>query len=189
LELVWIEARAHSALQVDSMNSETCYRAPWCLAVKVITGLSLLLLLGISLYAAVFFSKAAAPWLRLSVAFLPVAILLATLPFLVRGFVLAPGELRVKRFGWQNRFALVDVTSIEVNPEALRGSIRLWGSGGLFGFFGWFRNQKLGMYRAYGTDPKLAVIIRLGRRTIVVTPENPEKFVTELESLRQSGAD
>lgn len=170
------------------MKSETHYGAPWCLAVTILTILSLVLLLGASAYGTWFFSRSAPAWLRLTVILGPLAIVLATLPFLVRGFVLAPGELRVERLGWQNRFPLSEVTSIEINPEALRGSIRLCGSGGLFGFFGWFRNKKLGIYRAYGTDPKLAVIIKLNQRTIVVTPENPERFVAELESLRQPQA-
>ena len=163
-------------------NSDTQYRAPLCLAVKIITALSLVLLLGVSVYGAVFFSKAADPLFRLSIVVLPIVIILGTLPFLVRGFVLGSGELRVQRLGWQNRFALSEVVSVEINPEALRGSIRLCGSGGLFGFFGWFWNKQLRIYRAYGTDPKLAVIIRLRQRTIVVTPENPERFVAELKS-------
>ncbi|MEY4387720.1 MAG: hypothetical protein RLY20_3003, partial [Verrucomicrobiota bacterium] len=63
-------------------------------------------------------------------------------------------ELRVERLGWQNRFRLADVKSVVADPEAMRWSIRLCGSGGLFGFFGWFRNRTLGTYRAYGTGPK-----------------------------------
>lgn len=166
------------------MNLETHYHAPWCLAVKIITALSLVLLLAVAGYGALFFSPTAPPFVRFTVTILPLAIIFATLPFMVRGFVLAPGELRVERLGWQNRFALADVVSVKIDPEALRGSIRLWGSGGLFGFFGIFRNRQLGVYHAYGTDPKRAVILKLNQRTIVVTPEHPERFVAELETLR-----
>jgi hypothetical protein len=170
------------------MNSETHYHAPWCLAVKIITALSLILLLAVAGYGALFFSPSAPPALRLTVTVLPLVIIFATLPFMVRGFVLAPGELRVERLGWQNRYALTEVVWVKIDPEALRGSIRLWGSGGLFGFFGIFRNRQLGVYRAYGTDPKRAVIVKLNQRTIVVTPEHPERFVAELETLRAPGS-
>ena len=173
--------------QTQSMHREIRFAAPWCLAVKIVTTLTLALLLGLALYGALLFPPSAPRLARLAVIFLPLAIVLGTLPFVVRSFVLAPGELRVQRLGWQNRFALAEVVSVDINPNALRGSLRLCGSGGLFGFFGWFWNKKLGVYRAYGTDPKLAVIIRLNQRTIVVTPESPERFVAELEALRRSG--
>jgi len=166
------------------VNTASHYSAPWSPAVKVITTLSLTLLLGVSLYGAVFFSRSVTPLVRLAISVLPLAVIVGTLPFLVRGFLLGPGELRIQRLGWQNRFRLKDITSVELNAEALRGSIRLCGSGGLFGFFGWFRNRTLGLYRAYGTDPKLAVILRMHQRTIVVTPEDPQRFVAELEALR-----
>ena len=58
-------------------------------------------------------------------------------------------ELRIERLGWENRFALADVVAVCTDPKELRWSIRLCGSGGLFGFFGWFWNRTLGIYRAY----------------------------------------
>ena len=167
------------------MNSTTHFSAPWCLTVKIITVLSLVLLLGAAAYGFWFFPSSAPVLLRLTVTLLPLAIVLGTLPFVILGYDLAPGELRVARLGWQNRFTLADVTSVEINPEALRGSLRLCGSGGLFGFFGWFRNKTLGVYRAYGTDPKRAVVIKLNQRTIVLTPDQPERFVEELNYFRK----
>lgn len=167
------------------MNSTTRFTAPWCLAVKIITGLTLALLTGMSLSGALFMPDSAPLPARLLVTWIPLAILLGTLPFLIRGYSLTPNALLIERLGWQNRFALADVTSAAINPEALRGSLRLFGSGGLFGFFGWFCNKRIGVYRAYGTDPKRAVIIKLKHRTIVVTPDNPQRFVEELETLRR----
>jgi len=166
------------------MHAEIRFSAPWSLAVKIITTLTLMLLLGVSFYGALFFPAAAPLPAKLAMTALPLAIVMGALPFLVRGYVLTPGELRVERLGWQNRFVLAAIVSAEINPDALRGSIRLCGSGGLFGFFGWFRNKRLGIYRAYGTDPKRAVILKLTDRTIVITPDHPERFLAELNSLR-----
>ena len=169
------------------MNNEIRFSAPWCLAVKLTTVVVMALLLGITSIG----SRAlpdSTPWLaRLAIAIVPLAILLGTLPFIVRGYIITGGELRIERLGWQNRFALTDVISVNADPDAISGSLRLCGSGGLFGFFGWFRNRTLGIYRAYGTDPENSVVLKLKNRTIVVTPHAPAQFVEEIN--RRRGAD
>ena len=162
------------------MHTSSRFAAPWSLAVKIITALTLALLLGTALYGAAFMNKNAPLTARALVTFMPLGIVLATLPFLVRGLEITHNELRVERLGWQNRFPLADVVSVAADPRAMRGSIRLCGSGGLFGFFGWFRNRTLGVYRAYGTAPGNAVVVKLRHRTIVVTPHDPARFVEEM---------
>jgi hypothetical protein len=68
------------------------------------------------------------------------------------------------------------------DPEAMRRSLRLFGNGGMFGFTGWLRNRRLGVYRAFATDPARAVVLTLGQRKIVITPADPAAFVRALES-------
>ena len=54
----------------------------------------------------------------------------------------------------------------------------------MFCFAGNFRNKKLGSYRVFATDPKLAVILRFNSRVVVITPENPEDFICRIRELR-----
>jgi len=68
----------------------------------------------------------------------------------------------------------------------MRGSIRLFGNGGLFSFSGFFRNQALGIYRAYVTDPALTVVLVFAERTLVISPVQPEAFVKRLYSVDYS---
>ena len=68
-------------------------------------------------------------------------------------------------------------TIFDVNPGALMGSVRLMGIGGLFAFIGTFRNELLGVYRAYATDGENAVVLDINGSTIVVTPDSPGEFV------------
>jgi hypothetical protein len=168
------------------MNNEIRFSAPWCLAVKIITVVVVALLLGVSLIGSQHLPDSTPLFARLSATLLPLAILAGTLPFIVRGYILDERELRIERLGWQNRFALADVVAVSADPKQLRWSIRVCGSGGLFGFFGWFWNRTLGIYRAYGTDPKNTVVIKLKNRTIVVTPDDPQRFMAEVaaRSLR-----
>jgi hypothetical protein len=166
------------------VNHELRFAAPWSLAVKIITLVALAVLLGTSLAGMRALPESTANAIRALMVFVPPLIILVTLAFAVRGFVLTDQELRIERVGWQNRIPLTNVVSATADPQAMRWSIRLFGSGGLFGFFGWFRNRTLGTYRAYGTDPKNTVVLKLRGRTLVVTPENPAQFVEEINARR-----
>jgi hypothetical protein len=73
--------------------------------------------------------------------------------------------------------------SAEIDPVAVEGSMRIFGNGGFFAFTGLFRNRKLGSYRAYATDSKKAVVLRWPGRTVVVTPDDPQKFVAAINSM------
>jgi hypothetical protein len=64
-----------------------------------------------------------------------------------------------------------------LDSTAMKGSIRIFGNGGLFSFSGSFRNRKLGSYRAYVTDVKNAVVIKLPSGVLVVSPDSPDRFV------------
>lgn len=174
--------RREPGTTITKMNNEVRFSAPWCLAVKIITVAAVALLLGVSIVGSRHLPDSTPLFARLSATLLPLAILAGTLPFTVRGYVIADDELRIERLGWQNRFALADVVAVSADPKELRWSIRLCGSGGLFGFFGCFWNRTLGVYRAYGTDPKNTVVIKLKNRTIVVTPDDPQRFVAEVVS-------
>jgi hypothetical protein len=63
----------------------------------------------------------------------------------------------------------------------MKGSIRLFGNGGLFSFTGLYRNKKLGNYRAFVNDWHKCVILRFAKRTIVVSPNDPDGFVAVVE--------
>ena len=167
------------------MKDEIRFAAPWALAVRIITTVVLALLIGIAVFVPVALPANTPLAARVALFITPLAIIAGTLPFMIRGYVLCADELRIERLGWANHIPLNTVVSATADAAAIRGSIRLCGSGGLFGFFGWFRNRKLGIYRAYGTDPKLSVVVKLTNRSIVVTPDNPERFVAEIESRRK----
>jgi hypothetical protein len=166
------------------MKSEIHFSAPWSLAVRIITLIVLALLLGVSLTGLTAMPAGVPFAAKVMMVVMPLAIVVGTLPFMVNGYVLREDELLIERLGWCNHVPLSTVVSATIDPDAIRGSIRLCGSGGLFGFFGWFRNRKLGVYRAYGTDPARSVVVKLSHRTLVITPDDPNRFVAELDSRR-----
>jgi hypothetical protein len=107
-------------------------------------------------------------------------LLMLALPFVVRGYVVTEKELIIQRLGWQTRFSLDDFQTLEIDPGVMKGSIRLCGNGGLFSFTGLYRNKKLGNYRAFVNDWKKTVVLHFGKRTIVVSPDDPASFAKSM---------
>ena len=114
---------------------------------------------------------------------LPPLVLLGSALFVVRGYEVRPGELRVERLLWSTRLDLAGPFRICADPAAMRGSLRLFGNGGLYSITGLFQNRALGRYRAFVTDPKMAVVLFLPPRTVVVSPADPAGFVTQLRAF------
>ena len=67
-----------------------------------------------------------------------------------------------------------------VGKKDMPRSIRVFGVGGLFGYFGLFRNSRYGTMIWYATRrDQFVVIERSNGRTIVLTPDDPNSFVSE----------
>lgn len=102
--------------------------------------------------------------------------------FSPRGYEISNGEFRIKRLIGDVVIPLGRLRFIRYATAAdFWGCIRLWGSGGLFGYYGWFWSKALGRSRWYVTDRNKAVIVTDGDRTILVSPEDREAFVASIQ--------
>jgi hypothetical protein len=61
-------------------------------------------------------------------------------------------------------------------------SLRLFGNGGLLSYSGYFWNRKTGRYRAFATDPSRAVVLSYRKRKIIITPDDPQRFIVRLRT-------
>lgn len=113
----------------------------------------------------------------------PLAILGASYAASVRGYLLTDTALRVQRPGRLTDLPLAGLQKVEGQAEALAGSIRLFGNGGLFVIAGLFWNRRLGRYRAYATDPGRAVVLTWVDRKVVITPHDPQHFILRVRTL------
>jgi hypothetical protein len=95
----------------------------------------------------------------------------------VRGYTLTETEILVRRGVGVVRLPIAGLQSVTGDVDAMRGSIRVFGNGGLFSITGRFWNNKLGWYRALATDPSRAVVLRYADRRIVITPHDPQQFI------------
>jgi hypothetical protein len=167
----------------------TTFAAPWGTAVRATSWLASAFLLGIALLEALVLPRdllGGWPW-AVGVG-VPLLILAVSALFVVRGYELAPGELRVRRLLWDTVVPLDALVRAWAAPDAMAGSLRLFGNGGLFSLTGLFRNRSLGNFRAFAMDPRRAVVLDMGSRKVVVTPGSPEELLRQLRLVSPAAA-
>ena len=155
------------------------FGAPWGITVKLVTMLVTILLIVIPIIGLTANSAGGGIWFFIMLA-APIFILIGAAIFMIRGYELSGDQLFIRRLGWRTVLSLKDLRSAESDPQAMSRSFRLFGNHGLFCFAGLFTNKKLGRYRAYATDPSLAVVMRFPDKVVVVTPDRPDRFVAHV---------
>ncbi|ABW25141.1 PH domain-containing protein [Acaryochloris marina] len=163
--------------------ASTNYPAPWGVSLKAISGGITLLLIGIAVIGLLTGPKSNWIWI-LSMVVIPLGIVFITALFTVRGYALTPDTLFVKRLVWNTEIPLQGLQSIEADSNAMEGSIKTMGNGGLFSFSGSFRNKRLGAYRALATDMRRCVVLKFDQKVIVITPDHPKDFVDQVKALK-----
>jgi len=159
------------------------FRAPWSRSLRYTTAVSFILLVAVMITGLLAFPRQL-HIARLILVVVPLAVLLGTVPFAVRGYILTESCIEVRRLGWSSILPLAGLVSIAGVPEGLRGCVRIFGNGGLFAITGWFWNRKIGRFRAYATDPGRIVLLEYAnRRKVVVTPHDVQHFIVRVKTL------
>jgi len=159
------------------------YKAPWGINLIILTGFSLIIVIGIIVLGFVTGPLSNIIWIA-SMIFIPALFLFIMPFFMIRGFTIKGNSILVKRLGWNSRISLDGLVSIVFDPGAMKGSFRTLGNGGFFAFCGKYRNKKWGPYRAFVTDLKKTVVLRYPDQTVVISPAIPEKFIDEIKKIK-----
>jgi hypothetical protein len=98
-------------------------------------------------------------------------------------YEISGGRLRVVFRAGEKRFG--PVTACSRVTERHPFTVRLFGNGGLFAGTGIYWNRPYGVFRAYVTSarPQDAVLVETGQGKVIVTPEDPARFV---ETVRRA---
>lgn len=164
------------------MTTSIEFRAPWSKSLRTLTVFSLTILTLV--LALVLLVPLPEPgFIRPLMVVVTLSVALGALPFMVRGYVLTPDAVIVRRLGWTTRLPLQGIKSVAGDADAMRGAWRLFGNGGLYSFTGEFWSRRLGRFRALATDPDRAVVLRYPARTIVITPHDPQHFIMRARTL------
>jgi hypothetical protein len=108
------------------------------------------------------------------------AILLIGASFLVRGYSITDRDVVIHHLFFSRRLPLATLTRATIDPAAMAFSLRTFGIGGLGGYIGWFRNERLGAYQAYVTNAANMVVLVFGSKAVVISPVRPADFLADL---------
>jgi hypothetical protein len=101
-----------------------------------------------------------------------------------RGYVISEESLIVRRLIKSVRFPLDSIREVRVaGPGDLRYWIRVFGNGGLFGYYGLFRTSKLGTCSWYVTNRGNAVVLITSTKTVVLSPDDVYGFVAKIKAV------
>ena len=149
--------------------------APMSTAIKIITGLVLVMIASMLLVAVKFGALLWGSALLAAVAFF--CYLYAPIAYELTG-----DELTVQfRLGQKVFPAVTGCSTLSARPPM---GLRLWGNGGLFAATGIFWNPAYGVYRAYVTSARYQDYVLVATRTqkVLISPENPAEFVNAWSS-------
>lgn len=119
----------------------------------------------------------------LAVGALCVALALVSWAYSPKGYLLSDRTLTVQRPIGDIRIPLDDVRELRcATSDDLSGCIRLWASGGLFGYYGLFRTSKLGKCTWYVTDRSKCVLVVSPAKTIVLSPNDVDGFLGAIQA-------
>ena len=99
-------------------------------------------------------------------------------------YIVTKDELIIRRLFGNVKVKRADIRSIEIiDKNKIKGSIRTFGMDGLFGYYGNFSNFSIGRMTWYATRRDKPVLVKtINNKKIIFTPNEPERFVSELSS-------
>jgi hypothetical protein len=101
-----------------------------------------------------------------------------------RSYVVSGTTILIRRLIGTVRVPLDGIRELRIGTAAdFRRCIRLWGSGGLFGYYGYFRTAKLGKCRWYVTNRRDSVIVVRDGGTIVLSPSDAGGFLASVRRV------
>lgn len=166
------------------------FPAPWDRALRVTTTILVLVLLAVLAPLTFFLVRLGArtgTTGATAAAVLVAAALAATFALAwglaPRAFWIGGDRLRIERPLFAVDIPLALIRAAGSLPDgSFRGSIKVAGTAGLFGYYGRFWSRSLGAFRLYATRRTGLVVVDTADERFVISPDRPERF---LEVLRQ----
>jgi hypothetical protein len=163
------------------------FDAPWDATLKVLTlGVVLVILLAVGLvvHAAVRLAahhgSVALGVVVGSTSVVPILVAWAARELAPRSFSVGGDGVHVERRAGLVRIPIATIRTVRELGTGARFT-RVGGVGGLFGYWGEYRNAELGRVKLYATRSDGRVLLGTDTATYVVTPGSPARFVEEIE--------
>ena len=153
-------------------NGSQSFSASYDRTTKIITAVVCVILVVIPFITKIF-ALSALGWLLIAVCY-------AYSPL---GYAVLERSIVVKRLIGRVRIPLDGVREIRAaTSDDFRGCLRLWGSGGMFGYYGLFRTSKLGKCTWYVTSRARAVVLITETKTTLFSPDDVDGFLAAVRA-------
>lgn len=165
-------ARAYNELRPKPLdaNANRSFSASYDTSSKVISVVICVVLLAVAIATH-----------NIAVGCLAVVIIFATYAWSPRSYALEDRTIRVHRIAGDAIFPLDDIREARIaTPSDVSGAIRLFGNGGVFGYYGLFRTSKLGKCTWYVTNRNNSVVVVTGGKTALFSPDDVDGFLTAI---------
>lgn len=106
-------------------------------------------------------------------------IYLLVLIFKPAGYRISDRTVFINRIVGEKKIVFSSIEHVSIiGKEEVKGTIRTFGVGGLFGYFGKFSNSKFGSMTWYVTRmDSLILITTIDKRNVLISPDDPELFM------------
>ena len=106
-------------------------------------------------------------------------VMLSVFVFIPLYIITTDEGISIRTLGYMRHIPYANIEKIvRIDELQLHKNIRVMGSGGVFGFIGWFWARNIGLYIAYVTDPKkVFMIYRKHGKPIAISVDEPEEFI------------
>lgn len=171
----------------ENKNKTMTVRFHWSMQVIIITCISLFFIIGGILYVSYTNPPPEFFFMKLVINIPIIAILLYC--FSLTPFLLSVDCQRIKIHKHIHSISipLENIESIEeLSVHFVESSICAFGSGGLFGYLGKFKNKRMGNYWLYATEMKNLIIVKTSEETYVFSCVKSKEFLSKVEILKSS---
>ncbi|WP_300596801.1 PH domain-containing protein [Niabella sp.] len=160
------------------------FSASYDLSTKIITASVTLLLLTVLGITGIY-EKAVRGFPLVLLLLICILTLVLSFGLSVKKYRISNEKLTICRPFGNKRIPLTTLVSAKViDPKLLRWSWRIFGSGGMFGYYGIFGNKQLGTMKWYMTRKDKAVLLEtVNHKKIALSPDDPDGFVNTYQML------
>lgn len=165
-------------------NNIATFPCSWSKGVTFLTAITVIIM-GAS--AAYFFGTDKLIWIKFTLIIIILATIIGILLLMPLRLNIESNKITLHRLFGSIYIPFKDIIELKAIPNSETAySIRIFGSGGLFGYLGKFRNKKLGNYTMYATNLNELILIRTNRKTYVFSCKNRDEFIESFNSLLES---
>ncbi|MFR9535026.1 MAG: PH domain-containing protein [Rikenellaceae bacterium] len=130
----------------------------WSWEVRIVSALALMIIIGASLL--VIFVDGGTMITKMILPLIFLLTIVISLYWSPRNLSIDQERLTCHTFGSRIEIPLSSILFVtQIEPRDIKTSMRLFGSGGMFGYMGRFRNKKLGNYTMYITERKNLILV------------------------------